>query len=120
MPFSRLGPVTGLPRSRTSPAVGVSRPPTIRITVVLPQPDGPTSTTNSPWPMPRSRGSTTGTTPWAPCANDLVSPRNSMKAVPGSAKIAEPASVEQADPLVGDEPDHADGQDAGEHFRRLA
>jgi hypothetical protein len=60
MPFSRLGPSTRRPAMRTSPVVGTSRPPTIRITVVLPQPDGPTKTTNSPSPMASESGSTTG------------------------------------------------------------
>ena len=47
MPFSRFGPPTGAPSSRMSPVVGVSSPPTMRIKVVLPQPEGPTKTTNS-------------------------------------------------------------------------
>src|SRR4051812_21691884 len=37
-----------MPLTRASPAVGCSRSATIRIKVVLPQPEGPTSETNSP------------------------------------------------------------------------
>ena len=42
---------------RISPAVMFSSPAIMRSSVDLPQPDGPTSTTNSPSPMPTS-------TPW--------------------------------------------------------
>ena len=45
--------------SRTiSPLVGYSCPPIIRSVVVLPQPDGPSSTTYSPWSMCRLTSST--------------------------------------------------------------
>ena len=40
--------VTSLPPSLTWPAVGSMNPATMRSVVVLPQPDGPSSTTNSP------------------------------------------------------------------------
>src|SRR3954454_11060178 len=43
---------------RTAPPEISSSPPTIRSAVVLPQPDGPTRTTNSPSPMSRSSEST--------------------------------------------------------------
>src|SRR5262245_19343170 len=124
MPFSRLGPVTGLPLRRTSPVVGVSRPPTIRMTVVLPQPEGPTKTTNSPSPIERSSGSITSTSRPFSCSKILVSARNSMKSarsvMAASAQIAEPAAMQRADDLVGHQPDDADRQDAGEDLRRLA
>ncbi len=42
------GPVTRLPRSSTSPADGRSSPAMHLSSVVLPQPDGPTTQTNSP------------------------------------------------------------------------
>src|SRR5215468_5728850 len=44
--------------NRISPAVISSRPATIRSAVVLPQPDGPTSTTNSPSSIVRLRSRT--------------------------------------------------------------
>ena len=51
MPMSRSRGETSLTTrspSRTVPDVMVSRPATMRSAVVLPQPDGPTSATNSP------------------------------------------------------------------------
>ena len=40
--------VTSVPPSRTVPPVGSMKPATMRRVVVLPQPDGPSSTRNSP------------------------------------------------------------------------
>ena len=54
MPILRwLGfrPTTSLPSMRMAPVVGVSNPATMRSTVVLPQPEGPSSETNSPLSM---------------------------------------------------------------------
>ena len=48
MPISGFGPVTGLPSSRTSPAVRRCSPDIDHSSVVLPQPDGPTIETISP------------------------------------------------------------------------
>ncbi len=44
--------VTSLPPNFTWPAVGSMKPATMRRVVVLPQPDGPSSTRNSPSLMP--------------------------------------------------------------------
>jgi len=46
--ISSGGDVTFLPRRSTSPLPGLSRPPTHLRSVVLPQPEGPTTQTNSP------------------------------------------------------------------------
>ena len=43
--------LTTRPSMRISPAVGSSKPAIMRSVVVLPQPDGPTNTTNSPSSM---------------------------------------------------------------------
>ena len=43
--------LTTRPSMRISPALGSSKPAIMRSVVVLPQPDGPTSTTNSPSSM---------------------------------------------------------------------
>src|SRR5215468_3432422 len=48
MPTSVIAPVSGLPPTRTVPVVGSIRPATISINVLLPQPLGPTTDTNSP------------------------------------------------------------------------
>ena len=46
--ISSGGPVTRRPRSSTSPSVGRSSPAMHLSSVVFPQPDGPTTQTNSP------------------------------------------------------------------------
>jgi hypothetical protein len=48
---------------RTVPAVTVSSPAIIRRSVDLPQPEGPTSTTNSPAPTDSETSSTARTAP---------------------------------------------------------
>jgi hypothetical protein len=40
--------VTSLPPMRAAPPLGSTKPAIMRKVVVLPQPDGPSSTTNSP------------------------------------------------------------------------
>ena len=50
------GRVTSSPSTSTSPLVGSSSPAMISIRVDLPQPDGPSSETNSPAPIWRSAG----------------------------------------------------------------
>src|ERR671919_52792 len=124
MPFSRLGPAVSRPCSVMAPALGVSRPPTMRITVVLPQPEGPTKTTNSPSAIPSESGRTTSIVPPRGSRNDFVTPWNSMKRSVGmvfqrSAEITERAAMAGADELIGNEADDADGQDPGEHLGRL-
>src|SRR5215472_9493603 len=52
MPRSLLGPFTGSPFTRISPLSGRSWPATIRRSVDLPQPEGPSSTRNSPISRP--------------------------------------------------------------------
>ncbi len=61
------------PPSRIEPAVGRSKPATIRSVVVLPQPLGPSNEKNSPSPIERSRSSTTVFVP-----NVLLTPTISM------------------------------------------
>src|SRR5215831_15123521 len=55
--------VTTCPPMRISPAVGFSRPAIICMSVVLPHPEGPSSTKNSPSLVARSTPSTAGTSP---------------------------------------------------------
>ena len=47
MPTSRLGPLTGTPPIATEPLVGGISPAMIRSSVDFPQPERPTSVTNS-------------------------------------------------------------------------
>ena len=53
-PMSRRGPLIGVPRSSASPPEGGNNPARILSKVVLPQPDGPTTETNSPSPTAKS------------------------------------------------------------------
>ena len=55
--------VTSLPPMTTVPAVGSSKPATMRSIVVLPQPEGPRNETNSPCSMARLKSLTTVTSP---------------------------------------------------------
>ena len=48
MPMSGTGPVTGVSPMRMVPRLGASRPAIRRISVLLPQPLGPTMLTASP------------------------------------------------------------------------
>src|SRR3954471_11688485 len=68
---------TTWPPIRTSPLVGDSRPAVMRSTVVFPEPDGPTSTTNSPSSITSSNASTA----IVPPAKTFVSSRYSMLAI---------------------------------------
>ena len=52
-----------LPRSRISPRVGASMPTSIRISVVLPEPEGPTMVKNSPSAIERVTRSTAAKSP---------------------------------------------------------
>src|SRR3954451_16963868 len=70
------GSVTARSRRRTSPAVGSSRPPIQRNSVVLPQPDGPTTQTSSPAPIENVL-SPTASTARASVSYVFLSPRTS-------------------------------------------
>ena len=63
VPFARGEFVTSSPPITTLPAETCSSPAIIRSSVVLPQPDGPTSTMNSPSPISRLTSSTALTSP---------------------------------------------------------
>ena len=58
-PRSGPGAATGRPSSSTRPVVGWTKPPTMFIRVVLPQPDGPMIETNSPLRMSNETSSST-------------------------------------------------------------
>jgi hypothetical protein len=53
----------GWPSMKISPLVGASKPASMRKSVVLPQPEGPSSEKNSPRPMSKSSSSTACTLP---------------------------------------------------------
>src|SRR5262249_27384953 len=64
-------PVIGLPRRRTSPAVGCRNPANMLISVVLPQPEAPMRQTNSP-SLTSSERSRRATMLFPPAVNTLV------------------------------------------------
>src|SRR5262247_3007389 len=51
MPTSVIGFVTEVAPTRTSPELRLSRPATMSMSVLLPQPEGPTTETNAPAPI---------------------------------------------------------------------
>ena len=61
-----------LPPNRTEPAVGLSRPTSIRPIVVLPQPDSPTMPSVSPLRMSNDTSATALTVPTLRCSAPLV------------------------------------------------
>ena len=63
MPTLPCGFVTSSPSTKISPVDGASRPEIIFNNVDLPQPDGPTTTKNSPPWMSKSSGRSDGTSP---------------------------------------------------------
>ena len=63
MPISVCGPSTRRPSTRISPALRASSPATMSSSVLLPQPEGPTSETKEPGAMARSMGSSALTSP---------------------------------------------------------
>src|SRR5688572_12442675 len=104
--------LTRLPPSRISPALGFSRPAMMRSSVDLPQPDGPTRTTNSPSATSRSTAWITSTGP-----NDFDTWRRlrsviarSFKARRGDARGDE-ALQEGEDDHHGEHADDRHGED---------
>src|ERR1700675_4376446 len=61
--MSRRGPVMGEPRSDAAPAEAGRMPDRILSRVDLPQPDGPTTATNSPSPTAKEMSSSADTDP---------------------------------------------------------
>src|SRR5919206_601003 len=61
-PRSAPGPRIGLPSSRISPSLGARKPAMAESSVVLPQPEAPITTTNSPSSMARSTCDSASTT----------------------------------------------------------
>src|SRR4029079_11744056 len=86
--------LTALPPTRISPSVISSRPATIRSALVLPQPDGPTKTMNSPSSISRSRWSTAR----VPSAYVLPTPAKVTPAI--STSLALDAAGEALDQLL--------------------
>jgi hypothetical protein len=63
-PPAPVGRGERLAPQQDAPELGASSPPTIRISVVFPQPDGPRKATSSPSATVRSKGATTSVAPY--------------------------------------------------------
>src|SRR5471032_3193756 len=89
------------PSSFTVPRSTPNRPATMRNKVVLPQPEGPSRETNSPWPTPRSTPPSTVAAP-----KDLVAPDTSRKAWAATTCLEGHLAIPALDPAIaflGDE-----------------
>src|SRR5437867_13037218 len=102
--------VTRASPMKMSPAVGVSRPAIMLSVVVLPQPDGPTSTTNSPSGTARSMASTARVE-----AKSLVSPssRTAATLLPQKAEGEAAHEVLLDQESQDDDGQGGDGADGG-------
>src|ERR671934_104367 len=103
--------LTTLPPISTSPSVASSSPAVIRSTVVLPDPDGPTRTRNSPSSISRSRSSTATVPP----SNTLRKPTNRMSAIDVSVRargdqVPVPERASLRDPPLRREVDEDDSK----------
>src|SRR5450830_677412 len=88
---------TTVPPMRISPAVGVSSPAIMRRSVVLPEPEGPSRTRNSPSRLSRS---TSRTAPTSPFRKVFVSFRVSTMAISGDRALF-PLVEDPLDLLLG-------------------
>src|SRR4030095_13723874 len=91
------------PPRRISPAVGATNPAIMRNVVVLPQPEGPSSTTSSPCPISRSTPATAWTSPYV-----LVRAVSCRRAIVSSLMLEH---ARQLDVAVRDQQARADQRD---------
>src|SRR6185503_15219825 len=107
--------LTGAPRTRTSPAVGVSKPAMIRSRVDLPQPEAPIRQTNSPFSICRlaSRRASTFS---SPMVKVFEAPWMSRKVLGTVLRApAQDVVAERDDQAVAEEAGDADDHHAGDH-----
>ena len=98
MPSPRLAGLTARrsrPSSRIAPEVGSTKPAIICSVVVLPQPDGPSSETNSPFSTPSDSPSTAVC--WPNCLVRFSSSRKAIYAAGAGASMARPPCCDAAD-----------------------
>src|SRR5437868_10272447 len=115
MPRSAPGPVTGAPSRSTRPVVGTSSPATMRSSVDLPQPDGPSTQMKSLSATASDVGSSARVggpppTPWNVRLTASMT-RRDTRARSGQAP-GEEALVQRLEEVIGDEADDADHHDA--------
>src|SRR4051794_39606373 len=126
MPRSGPGPGTGLPHISSTPSVAVSKPPTMRSSVDLPQPEGPIRQMNSPFSI-RSEASDSAVMASVPKAKRLVTcltsrmgsmvPARAGSAAERSSMLRAPAqqpAPKHLHQLVGDKAEQTDRHHAGD------
>src|SRR3954452_1904667 len=121
--ISSGGSVTRLPRRIVSPRVGRSSPATHLSSVVLPQPDGPTTQTNSPSSTTKV---TSRSASVAFSSVPYVFARCVISSISASCLRRPPAAVPRQQPALGEKEDdvqqiaeHADQHDRRPHGREL-
>src|SRR5581483_223054 len=103
IPLTRSSPI------QTSPLVGSSSPAAIRSTVVFPEPEGPTTTMNSPSAISRSSASTATVPPGKVLQSCLKSIRAMSASSAGRRDpVAVPEGAPLRDPPLGGEVDEDD------------
>src|SRR6185436_6489567 len=139
MPRSGPGPVMGWPRRRACPVVAGNKPATMLRIVLLPQPEGPRKTRNSPTPgssrtvrftsrmasqvLPSGRTNVLETPFSSRTFASSAAPAVVVVVTEGSALPGEQLLVRHADHPVGDHADEQDHEHAREdlvHVRALA
>src|SRR2546428_1062883 len=112
MPRSAPGPVTGAPSTSTRPAVGASSPATIRSSVDLPQPDGPSRQMKSLSATASDVGSNArvGGAPRTPGNVRLTASMSRRDTRSGEGPGEQPL-VQRLEEVVGNEADDADDHD---------
>src|SRR5690349_22898211 len=112
MPRSAPGPVTGAPSSSTRPVVGVSSPATMRSSVDLPQPEGPSRQMKSLSATVSDVGSSArvGGPPRSP-GNVRLTASMSRRDTRSGQGPGEQLLVQRLEEVVGDEADDADDHD---------
>src|SRR5689334_19708593 len=117
----RFGPLRGTPSTCTPPVSGARKPAMMFISVVLPQPEGPTIATNSPSAISKFRSWMTSS---RPLSVGKPLPTALTKILPGiapawpSMRIAPPHDLhvlEQPHDAVERKPDQSDDDHAGNH-----
>src|SRR5687767_14240427 len=102
-----LGLRWGSPSTSTAPSSGCSKPAMMFISVLLPQPEGPTMATNSPSATVKLTSDTTGRGPCAEAKPLLTR----CTAILRSADIAPPHDLELLEQAGGGIEQQADGAD---------